>query len=66
MQRGRVDEDDVSGIQSWVGGCEVLEGALGRGNFSSIQTVEDALKCVEVGVQGIVVSNHGGGSKMEE
>jgi len=27
--------------------------------LKGIQTVEDALKSVEVGVQGIVVSNHG-------
>ena len=28
--------------------------------FKGIQTVEDARMCVEVGVDGIVVSNHGG------
>ena len=28
--------------------------------LKSTQTVEDAKKCVEVGVQGIVVNNHGG------
>ncbi|GAM91532.1 hypothetical protein ANO11243_095840 [Dothideomycetidae sp. 11243] len=28
--------------------------------LKGIQTVEDAKRCVEVGVQGIVVSNHGG------
>jgi len=28
--------------------------------FKGIQSVEDARKCVEIGVQGIVVSNHGG------
>lgn len=34
--------------------------------LKGIQTVEDALKCIEVGVQRIVVWNHGGGTKMEE
>ena len=28
--------------------------------LKGIQTVEDAPKCIKVGVQGIVVSNHGG------
>ncbi|KAL6244347.1 hypothetical protein RBB50_008589 [Rhinocladiella similis] len=28
--------------------------------LKGIQTVEDALKCVELGITGIVVSNHGG------
>jgi len=28
--------------------------------LKGIQTVEDAKKCVELGIQGIVVSNHGG------
>ena len=28
--------------------------------MKGIQSVEDAKKCVELGVQGIVVSNHGG------
>lgn len=28
--------------------------------LKGIQTVDDAKKCVELGVQGIVVSNHGG------
>jgi isopentenyl diphosphate isomerase/L-lactate dehydrogenase-like FMN-dependent dehydrogenase len=29
-----VDEDDLFRTQSWVGGCEVLEGASGRGSCS--------------------------------
>lgn len=43
--------EDIKFLQKHWDGPIVLKG---------IQTVEDALKCVEVGVQGIVVSNHGG------
>lgn len=43
--------DDVKFIQEHWDGPIVLKG---------IQTVEDALKCVDLGVEGIVVSNHGG------
>jgi isopentenyl diphosphate isomerase/L-lactate dehydrogenase-like FMN-dependent dehydrogenase len=43
--------EDVKFLQRHWDGPIVLKG---------IQTVEDALKCVEAGVQGIVVSNHGG------
>lgn len=43
--------EDIKFLQEHWDGPIVLKG---------IQTVEDAQKCVEVGVQGIVVSNHGG------
>src|SRR5271156_3617396 len=43
--------EDVKFLKEYWDGAIVLKG---------IQTVEDALKRVEVGVQGIVVSNHGG------
>ena len=43
--------EDVQFLKEHWDGPIVLKG---------IQTVEDALKSVEVGVQGIVVSNHGG------
>ena len=43
--------EDVKFLKQHWDGPIVLKG---------IQTVEDALKCVEVGVHGIVVSNHGG------
>lgn len=43
--------DDVKFLQQHWDGPIVLKG---------IQTVADAKKCVEIGVQGIVVSNHGG------
>ena len=43
--------EDIAFLKKHWDGPIVLKG---------IQTVEDALKCVEVGVQGIVVSNHGG------
>ena len=43
--------EDVKFLQQEWKGPIVLKG---------IQTVEDAQKCVEIGVQGIVVSNHGG------
>lgn len=43
--------EDVAFLKEQWGGPIVLKG---------IQTVEDAEKAVEVGVQGIVVSNHGG------
>lgn len=43
--------DDIKFIQEHWDGPIVLKG---------IQTVEDALKCVDLGVEGIVVSNHGG------
>ncbi|KAI0136772.1 L-lactate dehydrogenase [Xylariales sp. AK1849] len=45
------DWDDVKFLQKHWKGPIVLKG---------IQSVEDAKKCVEIGVQGIVVSNHGG------
>lgn len=43
--------EDVKFLQEHWDGPIVLKG---------IQTVQDAQKCVELGVQGIVVSNHGG------
>lgn len=43
--------EDIAFLKEHWDGPIVLKG---------IQTVEDALKAVEVGVQGIVVSNHGG------
>ncbi|KAI0515465.1 putative FMN dependent dehydrogenase [Xylaria bambusicola] len=43
--------DDIKFLQQHWKGPIVLKG---------IQSVEDAKKCVEIGVQGIVVSNHGG------
>jgi lactate 2-monooxygenase len=43
--------EDIAFLKEHWDGPIVLKG---------IQTVEDAKKCVEVGVQGIVVSNHGG------
>jgi isopentenyl diphosphate isomerase/L-lactate dehydrogenase-like FMN-dependent dehydrogenase len=43
--------EDISFLKEHWKGPIVLKG---------IQTVEDAKKCCEVGVQGIVVSNHGG------
>ncbi|KAI4156153.1 MAG: hypothetical protein LQ340_000490 [Diploschistes diacapsis] len=43
--------EDVKFLQQEWDGPIVLKG---------IQSVEDAKKCVEIGVQGIVVSNHGG------
>lgn len=43
--------EDVKFLQKHWDGPIILKG---------IQTVEDAKKCVEIGVQGIVVSNHGG------
>ncbi|GAP91167.1 putative L-lactate dehydrogenase [Rosellinia necatrix] len=43
--------EDVKILQEHWKGPIILKG---------IQSVEDAKKCVEVGVQGIVVSNHGG------
>ncbi|KAI1319404.1 putative FMN dependent dehydrogenase [Xylariaceae sp. FL0255] len=43
--------EDIKFLQEHWKGPIVLKG---------IQSVEDAKKCVEVGVQGIVVSNHGG------
>jgi len=43
--------EDIAFLKKHWDGPIVLKG---------IQTVEDALKCVEVGVEGIVVSNHGG------
>ena len=43
--------EDIKFLQEHWDGPIVLKG---------IQSVEDAKKCVEVGVQGIVVSNHGG------
>ena len=43
--------EDVKFLQKHWDGPIILKG---------IQTVEDARKCVELGVQGIVVSNHGG------
>ena len=43
--------EDVKFLQKHWDGPIILKG---------IQTVEDAQKCVELGVQGIVVSNHGG------
>lgn len=43
--------EDIAFLQKHWGGPIVLKG---------IQTVQDAKKSVEVGVQGIVVSNHGG------
>ncbi|KAL6243667.1 hypothetical protein RBB50_009660 [Rhinocladiella similis] len=43
--------DDVKFLQEHFDGPIILKG---------IQTVADAEKCVELGVQGIVVSNHGG------
>ena len=43
--------DDVKFLQENWDGPIILKG---------IQTVEDAKKSVEIGVQGIVVSNHGG------
>jgi len=45
------DWDDIAFLQENWDGPIVLKG---------IQTVEDAKKCVELGIQGIVVSNHGG------
>lgn len=43
--------DDIAFLKKHWNGPIVLKG---------IQSVEDAKKCVEVGVQGLVVSNHGG------
>ncbi|KAI1748359.1 putative FMN dependent dehydrogenase [Xylaria castorea] len=43
--------EDIKFLQQHWKGPIILKG---------IQSVEDAKKCVEVGVQGIVVSNHGG------
>ena len=43
--------EDVEFLQEHWDGPIILKG---------IQNVEDAKKCVEIGVQGIVVSNHGG------
>lgn len=43
--------EDVKFLQKHWDGPIILKG---------IQSVEDARKCVEIGVQGIVVSNHGG------
>lgn len=43
--------EDVKHLQQHWKGPIVMKG---------IQSVEDAKKCVEIGVQGIVVSNHGG------
>jgi len=43
--------EDVAFLQKHWDGPIILKG---------IQTVADARKCVEIGVQGIVVSNHGG------
>ena len=43
--------DDIAFLQKHWDGPIVLKG---------IQTVADAEKCVELGIQGIVVSNHGG------
>ena len=43
--------EDVKFLQEHWKGPIILKG---------IQTVADAQKCVEIGVQGIVVSNHGG------
>lgn len=43
--------DDIKFLQQHWHGPIILKG---------IQSVENAQKCVEVGVQGIVVSNHGG------
>lgn len=43
--------EDIKFLQKHWDGPIILKG---------IQTVEDAKKCVDVGVQGIVVSNHGG------
>ena len=43
--------EDVRFLQANWDGPVILKG---------IQTVEDAKKCAEIGVQGIVVSNHGG------
>lgn len=43
--------EDVKFLQEHWKGPIILKG---------IQSVEDARKCVEIGVQGIVVSNHGG------
>lgn len=43
--------DDVKFLQKHWDGPIILKG---------IQNVEDAKKCVEIGVQGMVVSNHGG------
>ncbi|KAI1259882.1 putative FMN dependent dehydrogenase [Xylariaceae sp. FL1019] len=43
--------EDIKFLQEHWKGPIVLKG---------IQSVEDAKKCVEIGVQGIVVSNHGG------
>lgn len=43
--------EDVAFLQKHWDGPIILKG---------IQTVADAKKCVEIGVQGIVVSNHGG------
>jgi len=53
----RLSWDDLKWIREMTSLPLVIKG---------IQTVEDALKCVDVGVQGIVASNHGGGSKMEK
>jgi lactate 2-monooxygenase len=43
--------EDVAFLQKHWDGPIILKG---------IQTIADAKKCVEIGVQGIVVSNHGG------
>lgn len=43
--------EDVKFLQKHWDGPIILKG---------IQTVEDANKCVDIGVQGIIVSNHGG------
>jgi lactate 2-monooxygenase len=43
--------DDIKFLQKHWDGPIVLKG---------IQTIQDAEKCVELGIQGIVVSNHGG------
>lgn len=43
--------EDIKFLQKHWDGPIVLKG---------IQTIEDAQKCVEQGIQGIVVSNHGG------
>ncbi len=43
--------DDVKFLQKHWKGPIILKG---------IQSVDDALNCVDLGVQGIVVSNHGG------
>lgn len=43
--------DDIKFLQKHWDGPIILKG---------IQTVDDARRCVEIGVQGIIVSNHGG------